>query len=255
MRDLAAGAQLQLALLRRSPGDLTILATVPLFALIFLVLVRNSGRADLVPYAVLAPAVIGIIWMAIITSGEVVDTDRHSGALELSLATRATLPHTIFGRIAAITVISSVAILESWLVAFLVTGVAVPIEHITLFAVTMAATVFATAGAATIMSALFVLARTARAFQNSLSYPLFLLGGALVPVSTLPEWVQPVARLIYLSWATDLLRDTLTEGPVPYAGPRIALVVALGVMSYGIGYALINQVVRRMRRTGRVGFA
>jgi ABC-2 type transport system permease protein len=251
---LLGAVRLQAALVRRTPGDLLALVTAPFYTLAFLAITRHAGRGDLTGYAVLGPAVVAILGMAILASGEIVAADRSAGTLELALATPTPLPVAVFGRIGLVTVVSLVAVGESWLVAWLAFGVRVPVAHPMWFAVTLLAVALGTAGLATAMSAVFVLARSARTFQNSLSFPLFLLGGAMVPVSFLPGWLQPVSRLLYLSWATDLLRDTLTGRRLPGATVRFGIVVALGLAGTMAGSLLLNRLVDKARATGTVGY-
>jgi ABC-2 type transport system permease protein len=254
-RLLAAAFRFELAVLRRSPGDLMVLVNTPLLTVIFLAITRSADRPDLAGYAVLAPAVMGLWGMAVLVSGEVVDTERWSGTLELLLATPASLPLVIVGRIAAVTAISLLTLVEAGLVAWLGFGVVVVVHHPVVFITALLATAVATAAWAAAMAAIFVAGRSARTFQNAISYPFYVLGGALVPVDLLPGWLQPVARLVYLSWASDLLRDAVEPGPVAAVPARLAAVLGLGLAGGVLGALLLGRVVDRVRRTGTVTFA
>jgi ABC-2 type transport system permease protein len=252
---LAAAARLQLATFRRSPGDLMVVVTAPMFTVIFLAIAKHAGRTDLAPYAVLAPGIIAMLAMALLVSGEIIDRERWGGTLELTLAAPASLALVILGRVATVTLVSLVGILESWLVAYLVFGIAVAVPHPVVFGATLAATAVAMAGTAVVFAAVFVWTRSARTFQNSLSYPLYLLGGAMVPVAFLPELLQPVSRGVFLSWATDLLRASLTPEPVRHFLPRLGVVLLLGAAGYVLGFTLLTWVINRARATGKVGDA
>lgn len=255
MNAMLAAARLQLATFRRVPGDLLFLVTAPLFTLTFLAIAEHAGRTDLAPYAVLAPGMIAMLGMAMLTSGEVIDVERWGGTLELALAAPTRLPVVVLGRVVTVTTVSLAAVAESWLTAWLAFGTAIPVPHPGRFAVVLVATAVAMAGTATIFTAVFVLARSARTFQNSLSYPLFLLGGTMVPVAMLPGWLEPVSRLVFLSWATDLLRATLAPEPVEHFWPRLGAVLGLGAAGYLAGFLLITWVINRAKATGRVGYA
>lgn len=253
---LVGGAfRFQFGVLRRSPGDLMVLVNTPLLTVAFLTITRHAGRPDLDGYAVLAPAVMALFQMALLVSGEIVDVDRWFGTLELLLASPAALPAVVLGRIAAVTVVSLVSIVEAGLVARLGFGVTVAVHHPWWFVAALLSTALATAGWATAMSGTFVLARSARTFQNSISYPFLLLGGALVPVDLLPGWVQPLSRLVYLSWASDLLRATLRAEPVPHALASVAVVLALGAAGLALGWWMLGRIVDRVRATGTVTYA
>jgi ABC-2 type transport system permease protein len=254
-RLLSAGCRYQLAVVRAAPSELTWLFVAPLYTVIFLTIVRHSGRTDLTAYAVLGPAAMAIVGMAILSAGEFIDRDRWDGILELELLAPASFPLVLLGRILAVVSVGLVAVAEAWLVAGLGFGEWVEIHHPVVFLVTLLLTVAATAGTATALSAIFVLARSARTFQNSLSFPLFVLGGAVVPVSYLPEWIRPVARLVYLSWATDLLRESTGSGPVEHVLWRWGAIVVLGLAGLVVGMRLVNRVEFRLRMTGTAGFA
>lgn len=250
-----AAMRFELAVLRRSPGDLMALINTPLFTVIFLAITRNAGRADLAPYAVLAPAVIGIWLMGLLVSGEIIDRERWDSTLEALIATPALLPVVVLGRITTITAVSLLSVLESWLVAKIGFNVAIEVHHPVLFMLTLLVTALAMAGTATAMSAVFFLARTARTFQNALSYPCYLLGGAFVPVTLLPEWLQPVARLVFLSWATDLLRDALSPATVQDVAARLGIVLGLGAAAFVGGLILLERILNRVRALGTLNHA
>lgn len=257
MHGLVTGFAFEVRVLRRSLGEMVVLVTAPMMTLVFLAITRHAGRDDLAPYAVLAPALIVLWGTALQISGEIVTREREFGSLEGLVAAPASFGAVITGRIAAVTLLSLVGFAESWLAARLVFGVTVTIWHPVAFAAAMLVTALAMAGTASVMAALFVLARSARAFQNSLNYPFYVLGGVLVPVSLLPGavWLEPVSTAVFLSWSADLLRDTLSPAPVPDLVPRLAVVLALGAVGYLIGVVLLRRAVDRLRRTGTMGYA
>ena len=250
MRAFAAGFRLQLRVVRSDADYVLPLATVPLFAITFLAIVRHAGREDLTAYAVMAPVLIALWALALLDSGEIVEGDRWQGVLEPAVAAPASFPVVVLGRVLAVTTIGLLSFAEVWLVARLLFGLWIEIEHPITFVLTLGATAFAVSGTAVIMAALFVLSRTPRTFQNSLSFPFYVLGGVLVPVSFLPDWLEPVSKVIFLSWSADLLRDSLGEAPVEDVAARLGMVVLLGAVGFGIGYALLARILRRARGLG-----
>src|SRR4029079_2495697 len=103
---------------------------------------------------------------------------------------------------------------EAVAITRLVFGIGVDVRHPWVFAATLVCTGLAMAGTASVMSGLFVLTRGARSYQTSLSAVFYVLGGAIVPVSVLPGWLRALARLVFLSWASDLLRASLSPARV-----------------------------------------
>lgn len=252
---LWAGFRFQLAVLGRSFGDLVALVNAPMMTLVLLAVTRHAGRDDLAPYAVLAPALIVLWSISLFVAGEIITRERENGTLEGLVATPTMLGAVVTGRIIGVVLISLVGFAESWLAAWLVFGVVVPVYEPLVFLVALAATTVAMAGTASVMSALFVLARSARTFQSSLNYPFYVLGGVMVPVSLLPGWVEPFSRLVFLSWSADLLRDALSPAGVPNLLPRLAMVLLLGLAGYALGLVLLRKAVNRLRRTGSLSYA
>jgi ABC-2 type transport system permease protein len=253
LRLLWTVALYQFRLLRRTPDRLLPLATVPLFAAAFLTIAHHAGRPDLAGTAVLGAAVIGIWSSALYVSGDIIETERWNGTLEGLVAAPAPLSVVVLARIATVTGISFLGLLESVVVAEVFFGLHIVVYHKALFAAALVCTWAAMAGTATIMSGLFVLARSIRAYQNSMSYPFYLLSGAVVPVALLPGWLQPLSKVVFLSWATDLLRSCLRPAPPDRVGLRVAVVLALGATALGTGIWMIERILRRLRELGTIG--
>lgn len=250
----AAAFRLQLRIVLTEPDYVMPLATVPLYAVTFLAIVRQAGRGDLATYALLAPVLIALWQLSLLDSGEVVDSDRWFGVLEAAIATPTPYSVVVVARVLAVTAVALAAFVEVWLVARLLFGIEVAVPHAAAFVLTLLATTLAMAGTAVIMAAVFVLARSARTFQNSLSFPFYVLGGVLVPVSFLPDWLEPLSRVVFLYWSADLLRDSLAETPIDDLAPRLGMVVLLGAAGFAVGRLLLWRVLYRLRTSGSLGF-
>lgn len=245
-----AATRFQLRLFALDRKQLTPLATAPLSAVIFLAIIRHADRPDLTSHALVAPVLIALWSMALFISAEMIDADRASGVLEALLATSANYAVLIFGRIFTVTTVSLVAFAEVWVVGYLFFGVPFRIHHPFIFVLTLSVTTFSIAATAMLMAGAFVLGRAVLVFQSSLSYPFYILGGVIVPVSLLPDWTQPLARIVFLSWSSDLLRDSLELAPVLNAPLRLGMVAALGVGTFLIGLALLSRMLTQARSKG-----
>ncbi|MDQ3380453.1 MAG: ABC transporter permease [Actinomycetota bacterium] len=255
MRALIAAFRLQLRVLRTDASQIQTLAMVPLFTVIFVQIVRHAGREDLTSYAVLAPALIAVWALALQSSGEVIEEDRLQGTLELVVGSPTPFAYVVLARVLAVTLVSLVAFAEVWLVSWAVFGVVVDIHHPREFVLTILATALATAGTATIMASLFIVTRSPRTFQNSLSWPFYVVGGVLVPVAFLPDWLQPLSTIVFLSWSADLLRASLAPESIDDVGVRLAMILLLGTCGFAIGFALLARMLRQARRTATLGLA
>jgi ABC-2 type transport system permease protein len=252
MHGLLAGFRLELRIIRASPDALLPLFTAPLFAIIFLAIVRQGGRHDLQPDALMAPVLMTLVWIALQHAGNLITGDRWQAVLEPMIATPTSLASVVLGRVASLMCFGLVSFVEVWIAGELVFGVSISFEHPLELALTLLATAFATAGIAVAFAALFVMTRNAYTFTNSASFPLYLLGGVFVPVSLLPGWFQPLSSALFLSWSADLLRASLKPPQVDGFWVRLGMVVLLGAISFAIGRVILFYVLRRMRLNGEL---
>jgi ABC-2 type transport system permease protein len=255
MRTLAAGFKLQLQLMRSDPDYLMPLATAPFYAIVFLAIVEHAGRSDLTAYALMAPVLMTLWQLALLSSGETIAEDRWTGTFELAVAAPVSFAVPVVGRVLAVTAVALLSFVEVWLVARLLFSIDIVFHHPAAFVLTLLITALAMAGTSLIMAALFVITRSPRTFQNSLSFPFYVLGGVLVPVSYLPDWIEPLSALVFLSWGADLLRDSLAPAPVDDFFLRLTIVGLLGIGGFVVGRVLLMRLLRRVRQSGEVSLA
>jgi ABC-2 type transport system permease protein len=255
VRVVLAACRLQAQFARRSPAQLMVLVTTPVVTSIFLSLALHAGRRDLAVNAVIAPALIGLWFASLDLAGGMIAADRWQGTLEPLAAAPPPLALVVFGRVLAIVGVGTLVFAEAWLVARVAFRAPFPLAHPGAFAAAVAATAFAMAGTATLLSALFVLSRSTMVLQNSMSYPFYILGGVMVPVALLPAWLRPASWLVFLSWSADLLRASTAAAPLHHLPARVAMIAALGAASLAGGVVLVGRVVDRVRRNGTGRYA
>jgi ABC-2 type transport system permease protein len=252
VRQFWAAFRLQVHTVRTDPDYFMPLVTVPMFTITFLAIVRHAGREDLTEYALMAPVLIALWALSLMDSGEIVDGDRQLGVLEPLVAAPANFALVVCARVLAVTMIALFAFVEVAIAGWLAFRVSFDVHHPAVFAATLVATALAMSGTAVIMAALFVLARSTRTFQNSLSFPFYVLGGVLVPVSLLPGWVQPLSTGVFLSWSADLLRDSLDPAPVERLAVRVGMILALGLVGFVVGQVMLRRILTRLRERGEL---
>jgi ABC-2 type transport system permease protein len=253
MRAFLAGARIQRRFLTAYPDALIPFFTAPMFSVIFLMIFRHAGRQDLNAYAAIAPVFIALWWMALFNSGWVITIERWNGTIEMLVAAPSSFSAVVFGRIALTTTCGIVSFAETWLVARVLFGANVSIYHGWAFVAIVLVTLFAMAATAVAMASLFVLARNAVTFSNTASYPFYVLGGILVPVSLLPHWVRPISTIVFLSWSADLLRSALRPAPIHELAFRLGMVAALGAAGLAIGSYAMHVILLRVRGNGELG--
>lgn len=243
----------QLKMLRRTPDRLLPLILVPLYTSSFLAITENSHRPGLAANAVIGASLMGIWTSALFLAGGLIDEERWGGTLEGLVSAPAPLAVVLFGRIGTVTAVSFIGMLESAAVARLFFGLRLVVFHPMLLALVVLCIWFAVVGTSLIMAGLFTLTRSVRTYQNSVSYPLYLLSGAVVPVSFIPGWLQPISKAIFLYWAASTLRSCFEAAPAPTPVIHLASIVILGAIGAGLGIWTLILVLRRVRITGTIG--
>ena len=251
MRAFRAGARIQLSFFRAYPDALIPFFTAPMFSVIFQMIFHHAGRQDLTSYAAVAPVFIALWWMALFNSGWTITIERWNGTIEMLVAAPSSFAAVIFGRITTTTLAGVISFAETWLVARLF-GTTITIHHLWPFAATVVVTLAAMAGTATAMTSLFVLARNAVTFSNSASFPFYVLGGILVPVSVLPHWIRPLSTIVFLSWSADLLRAALRPTPMHHFAFRLGMVAFLGACGLAVGVYSMRVILMRVRASGEL---
>ncbi len=245
------GVQRQAVILRRLPDYLSFIAMSPLSTLMFVAIVRSVGREDLGINALIGVAMITTWQTGLFVAGDTIARDRQMGLLELNLAAPVSFPQVVVGRVVVSATYALVPFVLSLAVAWLVFGrdvveIDAPLEMVAV----LGATWFAMLGALMMMAPISVLSGRSTALFNGLSYPLFLLGGIFVPVSFLPDWIEPASAALFMRWSAEGLRAG-ASGSGAIAEPVLWLFV-LGVAMLLIGRRLLTTVVDRMRGTGKI---
>jgi ABC-2 type transport system permease protein len=255
MRGFVAGLMLEARIIRANVESWIPLVTAPLFTIIFLAIVRQNGREDLQPDALIAPILIALWWVALQHGGQIITGDRWQALLESVIASPTSLASLLLGRVATVMCLGLLSVFEVWAIGELLFDVSLTFEHPTEFTLALLATAVATAGTSVCFASVFVLTRNAYTFTNSAGFPLYLLSGVFVPVAVLPGWIHPISSVIFMSWSADLLRATQRAEPIDDFWPRLAMILLLGAITFALGRAILVYVLRRMRTTGELATA
>lgn len=250
MNAFLAGVRFQFWSLRHSVDELQTFVITPLFTIIFGGIVTSSGRSDLLPSAVLGAVLMGMWTLCLQAGGNIIEHERWGGTFEALESTPAQLRQVVIGRVTTIIGVALLTVPEAWLVALGVFHKPIAVSQPGPFVVALLLTVLGLHATAVMFAALFVLARNALIFQNFLAYPIYLLGGLLVPVSVMPDWVQPLTRVIYLSWGSDLLRAALRPEPIEGTGGKLLGLAVTVAVIVAIGQLLFGAVLKRARVHG-----
>jgi len=243
----------QLRMTRHNIEDLMPVLTIPLLTLVSLAIFVQAGRADLADRALVASLLMTLGQMGLFVGSEVVARDRTQQTLELAVAAPGSYFVVLATRIFMLTLLGVLGFLEGWLIARLCFGVQVRLAHPLLFTTAVLATTLATTGTCLITAAFTSLLPNARTLQHALNGPFYLLGGVLVPVTLLPDWVQPLTRINYFYWSANLLRAAMRPEPPEQVALSLLAILALGLASAGLGLWLLQRAFQHLRRHGTLG--
>ena len=253
VRPLVGAVRAQFSMSRRNVYDLVPIVMQPAYTLVLMAVFVYAGREDLSAYAMVATMLMGVAATAIFIASDLMTREQDFQTFELTIASPAPFPAIILSRMLVITSISLIGIAESWLIIRFVFGVSLAIHHPWVFAATMLLTAFAAAGTALIPAALFSFARSARTYQNSITYPVYIFSGILVPLTVFPDWLAPVSRVIFLYWSGELLRDSMQTATPEGVIAKLGAIAILGVGAALVGGALIARMIHYLKREGRLG--
>lgn len=255
MRTVAAAFRLQIGIIRRVPDYLLPAVSAPLMGIVFLLVIRDAGREDLVTFALVGPVLIGLWHSSLNISGEIITGDRGSGVLEALVATPTPVPLLVLGRVLASIALGLIALVAMVFIAVVFFRLSLAVPHPWVMVAALVVTALAAGGHAVLMAATFVLGQSSRPFQRALSFPFYVLGGVVVPVTFLPDWAEVASHVVFLSWSAELLRDALDPAPVSDLGLRLAVISGLGLAALVGGWRLTISMLDRGRRIGSMTYA
>lgn len=116
------------------------------------------------------------------------------------------------------------------------------------FTLVLLATAVAMTGVGIVLAAFVLLFRRAQALIGLATLALALLGGAYFPISVLPGWLAPLARIVPTRFAFDGVRGALFRGE-GWGTPTLVL-LAFGAAALPVAVLLFDLSLRLARRRG-----
>jgi ABC-2 type transport system permease protein len=100
-------------------------------------------------------------------------------------------------------------------------------------------------------SGLFVLSRRGNLLANFLQAPIYLLAGFIVPRSSLPSFLQPLAGALPVTHAVDALRaSTLAGAGLGGTSPELLLALITSAAFALVGAFALRRVEDAAKRAG-----
>jgi ABC-type multidrug transport system permease subunit len=194
----------------------------------------SAGRAAEIVVSVMLTA----LWACTIwTSGGVLRRERTYGTLASCVCGVASPTVILFGKSFGATLYGVGMTLMTTLGTVLVLRLPISFARPVWIAVGLLIVVVSATTLGALMSCLFLLTRNGLIWSGALMYPVFVLGGLLLPPDVLPVWLRWAPQLLSLHWINEFLAGAIS-GSLSFG----ALVIALALT---LGYAVLAWVTYR----------
>ncbi len=225
-----------------------LLGVVQPAAFLALIFLARRGHAVDPAAAAVGMALVGLWGTTVWQAGNVLRFERREGTLA-AIATRpASFAAAVWGKNIGAILHASAFVIPTVAIAAALAGHPIPVRHPLAFAAAAIGVVLSAAVLGMLLGCLFLLSRSASRIAEALTYPIFILGGLVVPLTLLPGWLQPVSVVVSLRWGGDLLRAASTGA---HQQGRDWLLFAATTLAYALVWRLLfARVLARARREG-----
>jgi ABC-2 type transport system permease protein len=253
LRLLGVGWTMHVKMMSQSAFDGLLGVLWPLFfATVAFFMFRAGAGGETLVYASFGAAVMGIWSATSTTAGSAMQRERWHGTLELLVAAPTHFALVLLPVTIAMSTIGLYSLVATLAWGHFVFGVEVPLERPFAFAAALVATVVSVGALGFLLAVAFVRYRTAWALGNMLEYPVWLVGGFLVPLSLLPGWVRPISWALAPTLGVDAIREAALGGG-PW--PEILLSLVLGCAYVAVGALVLDGALRAARQEGSLALA
>lgn len=232
--------------MRGSPLVVIGAAVQPVVFLVVTMGTRSPGAAGATSlvFAVMLTAMwSSTVWMA----GGVLRRERTYGTLARCVSGVHGPQLVLLGKSFGATLYSTAVILLSTGVTVAALGVPIRVDHPLWVLVALATAIASGTALGMLLSCLFLLTEHGLAWSSALMYPVFIVGGLLIPHGILPFWLRWVSAGVSLRWIHQFLTGA-ASGTVDLT--QLGVAVALTVLYGAIAAWALGRAVDQARRKG-----
>jgi ABC-2 type transport system permease protein len=253
VRLLAVGWYYQFKMISRSPFEGIGQVIYPLFfATVAFFIFQASESPRTLLYAALGASVMGMWSATSTTAGNAMQRERWGGTLESLVAAPPHFGLVLLPITLAMATIGIYCLVATLALGRLVFGIELTVEHPLAFALAVFGCVISFGSLGFLFAVSFVRFRAAWALGNLFEYPVWLIGGFLVPLVLLPDWVRPISWALAPTWGMNSIREAALGGsPLP----DLLLCLGLGALYVTLGLAMLERVLDAARRRGALALS
>jgi ABC-2 type transport system permease protein len=179
-----------------------------------------------------------------------VGNERQFGAMSYLLGSPAPRAPIFLGRAFFHILDAFITVVIGLLVAILIFHLNMAGMNLLLVLLCVIITSFTTTGMGFIMGSLSLVNRDGWMITSTLSLSLYILAGANFPVSSLPEWIQPVSYALPMTRGVLAARKVLDGAGWGEVSGLLAGEIAIGVVYIAIGYWMFRVLERKSLVSG-----
>jgi ABC-2 type transport system permease protein len=180
-----------------------------------------------------------------------------NGTLETLMMTPTPLTHVIMGRTLFNCLLGLLDALIVFLLAEVVLDASVTLVDPAAFFLALLLTLLSLSTVGLLFSGLFVFTRASSAVMQILEFPIYMLCGAILPVTALPEVLRPISCAIAPSWGVDALRVSAgleVGNPMGWGfAADIMAMLAISVAYLALSVMVFRCLDRKARTVGALG--
>ena len=187
------------------------------FAFVLAFIIRDGAQLDLDKLGNLIPGLMALTLLFGTSSMEaiIITFERRIGALERLMLAPMRLSALLLGKLLGGMVFGLVTTTVVMIVMLVITSTSVHNYWLMLVALVMSAVAFSALGVVISVSVKEVF--EAQTLANAFRFPMMFLGGVFVPITSLPMWLQVVARMMPLTYAVEMLQVAIHGGDISLA--------------------------------------
>ena len=215
-----------------------------IFATLAYYLFKAGKEPGTLLYAALSAGLMGIWSSTLFGAGGAINYQRWQGVLESLIAAPPPYVLILFPQTLAASTIGVYSLTSTLLWGRVVFGIPLHLAHPLAFVLAVAATIVALGVLGLVIGSSFILYREANALANMLEFPVWIVTGAIVPLSLLPGWVHYLSWGLAPTWGYRAIRAAALGGD-PW--PGIGWAFALAAVYLVIGQGCLHVFERRAR--------
>lgn len=219
-----------------------------IFATLGFFLYRSGGGTggQTLLYVALGSGMMGVWSTTLFGCGGAIAWQRWEGTLELLVSAPTRYDLILVGQTFGAVVFGFYGIVATLVWGMLLFGMPIEATFPLLLPLSLLAAIISLGSLGMLIATSFVLYRHANALGNLLEYPIWLVTGMLVPLSTLPFWVQPVSWLLAPTWGMEAIRGATIAAQPPVLA--IVMCFVLAVVYYIAARYMLLYVLDKARR-------